>query len=253
MHGWPYGSKGVRYLVTVCMALCMGCIGLGVAPAWAMGAMFSVTPVRIFLSPRDRAAPITLVNEGDKPVMLQAELLDWKQSPTGQDVLTPSDDVILSPPIIDLPPRGRQVVRLARVGPPPIDEQLTFRLMIREVPNVENPDRPVIQIPITLALSLPVFITPNHLQRAVTCEWVGSSTVTELRCLNQGKLYAQILSVTLKQADRVLAELEGINYLLPGSSKVMPVTFLQAPQPGPLELDIRFDTGGRQSMTLIWP
>jgi fimbrial chaperone protein len=111
----------------------------------------------------------------------------------------------------------------------------------------------VIQIPITLALSIPVFITPNHLKRTVNCEWAGTPAEPALRCLNQGKLYAQILGVTLKQADKVLAELEGLNYLLPGASKTLPLAFQQLPETGPLEIDIRFDAGERQSLTLNWP
>ena len=80
------------------------------APAWA--GQFSVTPVRIFMATKDRAVAVTITNEGDEQLVMQADLYLWKQKPDGQDDLTLTEDMFLSPPIIKLAPRARQVVRL---------------------------------------------------------------------------------------------------------------------------------------------
>ena len=65
------------------------------APAWA--GVFSVTPVRIYMQPRDRAVAVTLVNEGNTSVVLQADVNVWRQMPDGVDVLELTEDLILSP------------------------------------------------------------------------------------------------------------------------------------------------------------
>jgi len=40
----------------------------------------------------------------------------WKQKADGTDEQNPSEDLILSPPILKLAPKARQVVRLARIA-----------------------------------------------------------------------------------------------------------------------------------------
>ena len=97
------------------------------APAWA--GLFSVTPVRIFMTPRERAAAVTVTNEGDTELLMQADVYDWKQKADGSDDLTLSEDMILAPPIIKLAPKSRQVVRLALLKPVTAGQQAAeFRL-----------------------------------------------------------------------------------------------------------------------------
>jgi fimbrial chaperone protein len=94
-------------------AAALAATGLAWLPLPAGAAAFSVTPIRIYMQPRDRAVAITIVNEGDTEVALQAELNNWSQKADGTDELTPTEDLILSPPILKLAPKARQVVRLA--------------------------------------------------------------------------------------------------------------------------------------------
>ena len=63
------------------------------------------------------AVAITLTNEGDTEVALQADLYSWAQKPDGTDDLVLTEDLVVAPPIIKLAPRARQVVRLARLTP----------------------------------------------------------------------------------------------------------------------------------------
>src|SRR5659263_85474 len=78
--------------------------------------VFSVTPVRLYMTPRDRAIAVTLTNEGDTAIVLQADINSWSQKPDGSDELVLTEDLILAPPIIKLASKTRQVVRLASAG-----------------------------------------------------------------------------------------------------------------------------------------
>src|SRR5687768_16393781 len=104
-----------------------------VAPM-AHAGVFSVVPVRIYMTPRDRAVAITVTNEGETEMVLQAEVSTWRQKADGSDEQVPSEDLILSPPILKLAPKARQVVRLARIASADVAQQQTYRLVIREVP-----------------------------------------------------------------------------------------------------------------------
>ncbi len=78
--------------------LVAGLLSGALAPVWA--GVFSVTPVRIYMTPRDRAVAVTIINEGDTEVVLQADLNAWSQKPDGTDEQVPTEDLILSPPVI---------------------------------------------------------------------------------------------------------------------------------------------------------
>ena len=239
-------SSNVVALLALCFVLSV--------PAPVLAGVFSVTPVRIFMTPKDRAIAVTITNEGDSPVVLQADLNAWSQKPDGTDELFPTEDLILSPPIIKLAPGARQVVRLALLKPADASRQLTYRMIMREVPEaVPNPDK-TIQVPIALALSLPVFITPPTAKREVDCNAARSTPqVLNVSCSNQGSAYAQVREISLLRGDQILARFEGGTYILPGARKTMSVNGLQAIAPGPAQLNVSFDDGKSQAFSVTLP
>ena len=118
------------------------------------GDAFSVAPIRIYMTEKDHATAVTLINEGKTPVALQADINTWSQKPDGTDELVLTDDLILSPPIIKLAPNSRQVVRLVLLSPADLSRQLTYRLIVREIPEATAPRKGnTIEVPIALALS----------------------------------------------------------------------------------------------------
>lgn len=212
-----------------------------VSHAWA--GSFSVTPVRVFMTPKDRAMAITLVNEGDTEIALQADIHSWAQKTDGSDQLDLTDELILSPPIIKLPARGRQVVRLALLRAPDPSRQLTYRMIIKEVPEVTAPKDRVIQVPIALALSMPVFITPPVAKRDVQCQVGAAEGSLQVSCGNQGTAYAQIREISVKQGQSQLAKFEGGTYILPGAKKNIAIKPVIPVVSGEAELKLVFDDG----------
>jgi fimbrial chaperone protein len=228
-------------LATCCVAL----------PASA--GVFSVSPVRIFMSPRDRAIAVTVTNEGDDELVMQADVYRWSQKPSGEDDLALSEDLILSPPILKLAPHARQVVRLARVGPPPTDSQLTYRLIVREVPEATKSAKDV-RLQVALAFSLPVFVTPPGLKRDLQCSSQRMAPdALSVTCENQGKVYAQARDMELSLgAGQRLASRDTAFYVLPGMKRT--VELRAAPGAtipgGALKLAVTFDDGTTQGYDL---
>src|SRR4051812_4007966 len=203
---------------------------------------FSVTPVRIYMNTKDRAVAVTITNDGNEPVALQAELFAWNQSADGADELKLTDDLILSPPIIKLAPNAKQVVRLARAKPAPVNQQLTYRLVMRQVPEALQP-KDNIQVPIALALSMPVFITPPAARPKMACQ--GERVEGELlrvRCANSGSAYTQVRQMVLRQGDRIFGRFEGGEYILPGAKKTLTIK-TEGALPARLDLVVTYDDG----------
>lgn len=214
----------------------------------AIAGVFSVTPVRIYMTPRDRAVAVTITNEGDSPIVLQADLNEWKQGADGADELTPTEDLILAPPILKLRPKARQVVRLARLRAPDPVRELSYRMILREVPEALAP-KDKIQVSIALALSMPVFITSPLAKREIACDAVPAGIALDVSCANSGSAYAQLREILIKQGERTLGRFEGGSYVLPGAKKLIPVKLegtTNAPS-GALKLVVSFDDGKTQT------
>jgi fimbrial chaperone protein len=216
--------------------------------------VFSVVPVRIYMTPRDRAVAVTITNEGDTELALQAEINEWKQASDGTDQQTPSEDLILSPPILKLAPKARQVVRLARIGAPDMSRQLTYRMLVREVPEATAPKDKTIQVPIALAMSMPVFITPPAAKREMACSAARTGQASlEVACANTGTAYAQLREILLRRGDQIVARIEGGIYILPGAKKTISLAASRVFAAGPAELAATFDDGKTQVFAVELP
>ncbi len=221
---------------------CYSIIALTITSMNAYAGSYMVSPVRIFMKPKDRVFAVTLRNEGDSEVFLQADIHIWTQKKDGTDELTITDDLILSPPIIKLPPFGTQVVRLARLLPPDLSKQLTYRLIIREVPEI-NPKQGI-NIPIALAFSIPVFITPATAAQQIDCDFSKLTNRTGLlSCGNNGNAYAQTRELTLKFGESDPIILKGGSYILPSANKSMTYKSEQDIASGMANLVVNFDNG----------
>src|SRR5574341_257844 len=144
---------------------------------------------------------------------------------------------------VTLATKAKQVVRLARLKPADASRQLTYRLIMREIPEVTAP-KDNIQVTVALALSLPVFITPAPAKRNVVCDASrGEADTLNVGCANNGSAYAQVREVLVKQGERVLGRFEGGAYVLPGSRKVVPVKAENVAPGTRLQLVVSYDDG----------
>lgn len=214
--------------------------------AWA--GVFSVTPVRIYMVPKDRAVAVTITNEADEPVALQADVYEWKQRADGADELVPSEDLILAPPIIKLGAKAKQVVRLARLQPPDASRQLTYRLILRELPEASASKG--VTVPVALALSMPVFITPPNARQRTACEAAREQGELVVYCVNTGNAYAQVREVLVKQQGAHVARFEGGAYILPGARRRLALAAEKPVPAGAVQLVVTYDDGSSQTYDL---
>ena len=226
-----------------------------ILPATGQAGVFSVTPVRMYMAPKDRAIAVTISNDGDDALVMQADVYVWKQKPGGEDELSLTEDMILSPPILKLAPHSRQVVRLAMLRARPTTEQLTYRLIVREVPEAKPPEQNL-QLQLALAFSLPVFITPSGAKRQLDCtiERVSADTV-RASCNNTGNAYAQPSEFRLTSASgEKLALRDSGGYILPSIKRNFDIKRTDGRIPGgKAKLSVMLDDGSTQSFDVSIP
>jgi fimbrial chaperone protein len=204
--------------LSLCILASAAAFGLSSAPAVA-GA-FSVSPVRVELSARTRTGAVTLRNKLDAPVLVQAEAFLWEQV-DGRDKLTATQDVLVSPAVFTLPADGSQLVRVALQGPVDTGRELSYRLILTEVPPEASPGFTGLNV--SLRLSLPIFVeaqasSPAQLEWSAHYDGEGKLAVT---ARNSGQAHARVLqfSVTPVEGPGPSADESTTGYILPGQAR----------------------------------
>lgn len=81
-------------------------------------ATLQISPVMVDMSADANATGITLKNPGEKPLFGQVRVFRWDQA-SGEDTLTPTQDLVASPPLIQIAAHADQLVRLVRTRAQP--------------------------------------------------------------------------------------------------------------------------------------
>jgi fimbrial chaperone protein len=144
------------------LAVAAGAAGLFASSLPSLAAGFDARPV-IIETHGGNVASLTVTNPGDRKIYLQNSVHEWRQDPSGQDVLTESAAAIVSPPGMWIQPGATYNLRIQL--PPANDRELAFRVVLQQLP-----DKSEIQagrIVFAVTQSLPAFAEPAQPTPAV--------------------------------------------------------------------------------------
>jgi fimbrial chaperone protein len=199
-------------------AIAVSLLGVLAAAGTAVASTLSVAPVRVELSPTVSTAVITVRNQEDSPVTVQARPATWSQKDE-LDQLADTHDLLVTPPLFTIPPNGRQVVRIALLRKPDPTRELDYRLVLSEIPPPGVPAQTGLRF--ALRITLPVFVAaPIHTAADLSWRhsWLADGTL-QIEARNNGSAHIQINDFDVQAADpgaQVLHTIAG-RYLLPGS------------------------------------
>lgn len=194
-------------------------------PAFSAGLQVSPTMVKV---PAERGAEgLMLSNSRDATLHAQIRVFRWTQR-EGEDVLLQTEDIAVSPPMLEIPGGGSQLVRIVRIVPPPTDgREASYRVLVDELPVDVEPSEGA-GLRLVLQYSIPVFLAPpadvvaaHQLQARVVRD--GEAMTLELA--NPGNAHAQIADLVFVDADgertSIAPGLSG--YVLPGHWRRWPI------------------------------
>lgn len=144
------------------------CIGAALVLAAAASfpltaAVLQLAPIPIEVEAPQSAAVLSLGNRASAEVALQARVFRWTQE-QGEDRLTPTNEVVVSPPVTSVPPGQTLTLRVVRLAtqPPAVEE--TYRIWVDELPAAKRKARGR-SLNILMRYSVPVFFTPAQASR----------------------------------------------------------------------------------------
>jgi fimbrial chaperone protein len=183
----------------------------------AAASSLSVAPIRVELSSAVRTAVLTVRNQGDSPVVVQARPVAWSQRDE-QDQLEDTRDLLVTPPLFTVPPKGQQVLRIALLREPDPGRELDYRLVLSEVPPAVTAETTGLRI--ALRITLPVFVGAQARalpELAWSHRWLADGSL-EVEVHNRGTAHVQITDFGVQGNEHAQSlHTDTSRYLLPGA------------------------------------
>jgi fimbrial chaperone protein len=179
-----------------------------------------VLPVNIQMAPGQMATTLTVINRGDSETAIQVRAYAWSQ-PGGDDQLTASDAVLVSPPLTSIAPGAAQLVRLI-LRRSPQGREATYRIVLDQIPPPALPGK----VRVVLRMSIPIFAQPAtralphvyfHIER--------DAGKIFLVALNDGSRHEVIREIVLWTSDgrKLKTESSASPYILAGVTRRWPI------------------------------
>lgn len=149
---------------------------LGFQSARAEGLV--VSPTTIELPAKKPLASFTLQNDRDRETAIEVSVFDWKQDAKGGDILTPVNDLVVTPSVFLVSARGAQTVRIGYTGNG-ADHEKSYRMLVRELPNPQRQSSGGLKL--LIEMSMPVFVASSGPGALSACKidaqtWALSNT-----------------------------------------------------------------------------
>lgn len=149
---------GVSFFELACAAL-VAVVMFATAPASAAG--LQVTPISLDIPAQEQSQAMFLSNSGKTTLRAQVRVQAWTQS-GGTEKLDATREIVASPPIVEIAPGARQMVRIVRLQPAPAAQEKTYRLIIDELPGTDAAQPSAAAgLQFLLRYSVPVFVLPS--------------------------------------------------------------------------------------------
>jgi fimbrial chaperone protein len=201
--------RSKTFLRLLCLATCVA----GAAPALASS--FNISPIRVELASGRRTEALTLKNADDAPVVVQVHVVAWSQR-DGVDQFDATRDMLVTPPVLQIPGNSEQVVRVALRGQPDRAQELAFRVVFEEVPQAAPAGFTGLRV--ALRLSVPIFIAPAVGKAHADLSWELHALPDgqlEVAATNHGSAHSQVTDFELLSSGPALLGTTG-KYVLPG-------------------------------------
>ena len=177
--------------------LALACLLAAASNASASG--LQIAPTSLALAPGGPAQALWLTNTGDHELRAQVRAYHWSQA-GGHDALEATQALVASPPMLDIPPGGRQLVRVIRTG--------------------QDDARPASRPSACSSTSCRSATTKGRPACSTCCAIrcrSSSASAARLRCNGRGDSVTTGSSSTVRNGGTAHAQILGLNLVPPGA------------------------------------
>jgi fimbrial chaperone protein len=201
----------------------------------------TVFPLRVTFDSTRTADVVTVRNTDNKTLTLQTTVHKWTQA-DGEMVLLPTRDVLLAPPLIEIPPGESQSIRLVLRKEINDKDQEAYRLVLQEL--IRTGTTQGAQMQMAFRVTLPVFVTAKNPTPPVpVAVVVNEAGQTYLKIKNTGKSHVQITKLNVLDSQGSVATHSSMLYVLPGSIVPVKIPNLARPLRAGMTVELTTDVG----------
>lgn len=205
-------------------------LALACSSTWAAG--LQVSPTMVTFQGNDTSEVLHLFNRSDAESTMQIRVFRWTQD-KGEDLLDKTDDILASPPVQKVAGDGEQIVRLVRQGAAPGNDELSYRVLVDELPQATALKGAGVNM--LLRFSVPVFVPPaGGGKPEIKARWsTGADGKHQIQLENVGNVHAQIVAPRLIENGHQAELSAGLyGYVLPHQTRSWPLTTSSKPGEG---------------------
>jgi len=184
----------------------------------AQASTLQLEPVSIRLTQTARSAVMYLRNDGTEALNVQVRAFRWEQA-AGEDRLSPTNQLRVSPPIQMIPPGGEQFVRILLAEDMWPQGEESFRLIVDELPGAPAANG---RVQLLIRYSVPVIVRSGELAPAdLSFRLDRSEGHTILEARNSGGQSAQLseLRLTTRSGNTIRMNSGLFGYVLAGQTR----------------------------------
>nr|WP_234473182.1 molecular chaperone [Erwinia sp. S63] len=198
---------------------------MALMPAAHAANSLMIWPIDPAINPDEKASELWLENRGNATTMMQVRIFSWLQV-GGQEQYQTQQQVVASPPMVRLEPGQKQLVRLIKQGPPEAGREMSYRVVLDEIPTPRTPGENQAGLTFQMRYSVPLFVygngvTSDSAKPQLSWQQVDSGGKHWLELTNRGNGHARLSNVTIG-GRRLGNGLFG--YVLANSSNRWPLT-----------------------------
>lgn len=182
-----------------------------------------ISPVQVDFVDQDKSASIMLSNESINPNNLQIRVFKWEQDATGTDQLLATNEIAVSPSIVNMQSNGVNNIRLVRINNTQVQSEQAYRIIVDELPKPIDSRKVSNGLQVLVRSSLPLFVVNSKNISDLKAQLISVDNKIFVHVENIGTRH--ILLQELSVFDKHTSQKYKINvntvngYLLAGKSK----------------------------------
>ncbi|MEI4220423.1 MAG: fimbria/pilus periplasmic chaperone [Candidatus Dasytiphilus stammeri] len=208
-------------------------------------ASLNIWPIDPIIECNDNNTLLWLENLDKNDILLQIRIFRWKQK-DNKYLLEKQNEIGVSPPIVLISSAQKQLIRLVKIIAPSKYEEKAYRIVIDEIPRVnnykENVQKQNIELKFKMRYSIPLFVygsnikSPSDILHPIKKNWMLSPPKLHyfilnekdknyLHIRNEGNVHAKLSEVYLEDNKNKYLVSDGLlGYVLPGNEIIFPIS-----------------------------
>lgn len=186
-----------------------------------------ISPVQIDLVNSNNAASFSLMNQSSVASNLQIRVFKWEQNENGEDILTETDEIAVSPPAIKIQGDTAYNIRVIKTKSVSENIEQAYRIIIDELPSPYDSRKVENGLQVLVRTSLPLFSVKKENFSNLSARVVIKNNRPLIAVHNQGSRHELIQSVKLNDISSQKGteiEINTVNgYVLAGKTKYFPI------------------------------